>query len=194
MKHTRVLCLIVLAFVAFLPRVSSAQDIHRLRSDLGISFAYHDPWKPAVPVESVTIHVVNWKAKSGGLIATCYLQQYSGGLGNLAGDEIHSSQAAIVENLLAKTADRASVVKLVSTSAVYSDGVPMIQVVVDTEIRNLDRVAKLRAWGLYTSWKGFEIHFECGSPVFVPEAPQNLRSIIEASVYEIFRTLHFERY
>lgn len=194
MKHIRLLCLIALVLGAAYPRHSVAQDTHRLRSDLGISFAYRDPWKPAVPVESATIHVVNWNAKKGGLIATCYLQQFSGGLGNLAGDEVHSSQNAIVEGLLAKTGDRASVVKLVSASAVYSDGVPMIQVVIDTEIKNLDGIAKLRAWGLYTSWKGFEIHFECGSSAFVPEAPQNVRTIIEASVFEILKTLHFERY
>jgi hypothetical protein len=76
------------------PRVTAFGEHCRRRivswyrnDDLRIALAYGARWQPVAAAEAASLKVVEWNGKQGGLITTCYLQAYEGGLGTLSADE-----------------------------------------------------------------------------------------------------------
>lgn len=162
--------------------------------DSGISFAYGPHWQPAQAAESATAQVVNWLGRTGGLVATCYLQTYSGTqLAGLPTDQLHQNAAALTDVFMQNMSIRYSRSELLSSETSFVDGQPVIFTVRDGWMVNLGKETGIRAWSIFTTWKEREVSLECASPIPHQFPGNEVVETVEAEVMKVLRTLHFER-
>lgn len=171
-------------------------------SELGIRFTYPPVWVPATATQQATRVVINWRlSKSKTLLATCVLET-SGAtqseIAKLQANQIHAKFDDIKASLLANFRLRALDGRLLNAQKSFVDGQPVIFVVREGSIQNLDRVLKIKAYSVTTSWRGHEINFECSTPIFGEDystlvAGSKLVADVEAAVIHVLRTLQFDR-
>lgn len=124
---------------------SWAQSSTWIRDDqLKLSFAYRPPWVTASASENATVFVVNWLGKTGGLVATCYLQAYEGSsLSLLNSKKVHEKSAEITKSVLNNMKTRYSEAKLIASENKYVDGYPVVFVVRDGHSQGLNDTASI---------------------------------------------------
>lgn len=174
---------------------SWSQSSTWLRDDqLKVSFAYRPPWVKASASESATIFVVNWLGKTGGLVATCYLQAYSGSsLSRLDSKTVHEKSAEITKSIMNNMKTRYSEAKLISSENKFVDGYPVVFLVRDGHSQGLNDTVSIRAWSLVTAWRIHEIQFECASPIPHQFPNHEVTHTVENEIMRMLGTLHFER-
>lgn len=186
---------IILAIIALSTFSSVAIASTWYRNDeLQISFAYNENWKPANAAEKGTLNVINWTAKTGGLIATCYLQAYEGSeLSQSAIESLHKRKNEVTDSFMANMKKRYQKVSLISNEATLIDGYPAIFLIRDGTISNLGKETRLKAWTIVTVWKKHEVSLECASSVPFQFPNSQASKTVEEQILKILQTLHFER-
>lgn len=161
---------------------------------LNVSFAYGPQWHPAQASESATAQVINWLGKGGGLVATCYLQTYTGTqLAQLPASQWHQHADEITATFMKNMSVRYPRAELISSDATTVDEQPVLFVVRDGWMANLGKEVGIRAWSIATSWKEREVLLECGSSVAHQFPGQEVVETVETEVMKVLTTLHFER-
>jgi hypothetical protein len=172
--------------------IAAAASVSWYRNDdLRIALAYGARWRPVAAAEAASLKV-EWNGKQGGLITTCYLQAYEGGLGKLSADELQVNAEQISASLMRNAKKRFPVAHLISSQKLIVDSWPVLFLVRDMHGSNLGK-PDLKAWIIVTSWLNREINFECGSPVPFQFPGHPMVAEVEAEVVKVMRTLHFER-
>ncbi len=172
------------------------RQVTQFRDDqTGISFAYDvRRWKRAEPAEQATKHVVNWTAREGGgLIATCYLQTYTGTeVGRLQPDQIHRRMDEIGAAVMSNLRKRDPNGRLERKEATFADNYPVIRLQRRSTVQSLGTVSAMTVDGLFTSWRRSEVTLECSYPDVI-RTDQAAHKIVVDEIERVLRTLHFTR-
>ena len=93
MKFNRSSIFLFLAFGVMHMSTAKSEEFSVWKNSVaGIRFTYPNNWKPSTPVEDQTLFVINWTSrKSGGLMATCYIEANDSGMGHLTHSEIKNN-------------------------------------------------------------------------------------------------------
>ncbi len=169
---------------------------------LGLRFTYPPVWEQGTATQSATRVVITWRlTKSKALLAACYIETHGPGsssIANLGPSDIHSNFDSIKNSALRNYRSRAPNARLIEARAAMQDGHPVIFLVRDGTVENLDRRISNKSYSLITAWKGTEVNFECGTPIYGPEylaleGGSNLINQIEAAILNVIMTLQFDR-
>ena len=93
---------------------------------------------------------------------------------------------------------RALNARLIEAKAAMQDGHPVIFLIREGSIENLDRKIHYKSYSIVTSWRGTEVNFECGTSIYGPdytslEGGQRLIAQVEEGILHVLRTLQFDR-
>jgi hypothetical protein len=199
---------LVIAVVASTISPSHAADkmTRKHFPDLKISFAYTEKFKPVPPVESSTRFAVHWTTKSGGLMATCYLNANKHKDLNSPQDDVgarngmRNNPHLYAKNIagLSKAYGRKST--LISSKHIKINDLDGIYMVVEAESRSFDRTVLVKLYQLRTFWKNHEVGLFCGTTLpylmkgkATDDQLKKVMKNVEAHFFRTFRTLHFER-
>lgn len=124
-------------------------------------------------------------------MAACYLQTAISSIGNLNEAAIRERWQEIAESILKKGQLRDPHLKNVESRLATQDNYPVVYVVSDTFIKNINGDYGMRTYSLVTAWKGKELSFTCGSsvPVEMPE----LTEIVDEPILRLLSSLQFVR-
>ena len=160
--------------------------------DSRVRFTYPNIWEQSTPIEEQTLVAINWLSKkSGGLIATCYLQEHSSTVGNLTQESVHANKEAIAQSVLSNTKKRDPKAVLIKASSIYQDNYPAIYIERTMVSANVESVSKLRIYSIITSWNDKEVLFECASSV--PDRFPETKEHVEGNIFRVLRSLQFVR-
>ena len=169
---------------------------------LGIRFTYPPVWQQATATQPSTRVVVNWRLrKSKALLATCYIETHGPESSSLARAEpaqIHKDIDSIARSALRNFQARAPGARLVEAKAAVQDGHPVIFLVREGTVENLDRKIHNKSYSIVTVWRSTEVNFECGTSVYGPEyasldGGQRLIQQVEAGILHVLKALQFDR-
>lgn len=163
------------------------------RSDsLGVIFGYDERWKPANPSQRSTVAVVNWTSrKSGGLMATCYLEVNESDVGKLTPAQVRQDARDIVDAFMRNGRLRDPNMELINWRSATQDNHPVVYMERDMSVSNLNEAFRARIYSVVTSWRGHEINMECASPI--PVTMPKVAGIVEGPIQKVLGSMQFVR-
>jgi hypothetical protein len=170
--------------------------------DLGLRFTYPPVWEQATATQPSTKVVINWRlSNSKSLLASCYVEASARDASSLARAEpaqIHNDIESITQSIMSNFQTRASNTRLVEARATMQDGYPVIYLVREGTVENLDLNIHLKIYSIITSWRGREVSFECSTSIFGAEyvaldGGQMFVDQVEKGILHVMRTLQFDR-
>lgn len=163
------------------------------RSDkFGIIFGYDERWRVATPSQKSTATVINWVSrKSGGLMATCYLEINNSEIGELKPDQIQRKSKQIVDAFMQNGRLRDPNIQLTDWRFMVQDNHPVVYIERDMSVVNLNNTIRTRIYSMVTSWHGYEVNMECSSsiPITMPKAS----GVVEGPILKILGSVQFVR-
>lgn len=169
---------------------------------LRLRFTYPPVWQQAVATQSSTRAVINWRlAKSKTLLASCYIETHGPETSSLARTEpylVHKNIDSIAQSALRNFQARAPNARLIEARAAMQDGHPVIFLVREGTVENINNNAHIKTYSIVTSWHGTEINFECGTSIFGPkytllDGDQRLTLQVERGILHVLSALQFDR-
>lgn len=163
------------------------------RSDeLAVIFGYDERWKPANPSQKSTAVVVDWtSSKSGGLMATCYLEINNSEIGKLKPDQIRQKAKQIADAFLRNGRLRDPNMQLVDWRLATQDNHPVVYIERDMSVTNLNDTIRARVYSLVTSWRGREVNMECSSSI--PVTMPKVAGVVEGPIRKVLESMQFVR-
>jgi len=163
------------------------------RSDeLGVIFGYDERWKPANASQKSTAAVVNWTSRrSGGLMATCYLETKTSVLGQFTPEMVKQRAKLIADAVLKNGRLRDPSMQLTDWRVATQDNHPVVYIERDMSVTNLNGTTNSRIYSMFTSWQGREVNMECASTI--PVSMPKLSGIVEGPIKKVLSSLQFIR-
>ena len=209
-RPTRFFLVLILVLVA-LPVLSvpalagpgkpSPSAILWANKDLGVHFYYPVNWQPSdVPLSLPTYAKIDWRLPdSGQLAGACFLDAYPDtNLSKVDTGSIHADGERIARDYFNRTLETVPGTTLISWDRGLQDKHPVISLVRDGSFRDPDGPPSARFYAMITSWNGYEINFECVTPIFGVEFDSTERGRatvrkVESHIKSVMQTIRFDR-